>query len=57
MKEYFSVKLYSYVIFFRFSINFIKALMRMTVMEVVVQQVVAVGAILMNHSAIMIVMM
>ena len=36
MKEYFSVILYSYVVFFRFSVKSIKALMRITVVEVAV---------------------
>ena len=54
-----SVILYSQVcFFFHFSINCIKALKRITIMEMAVkQQVVAVATILMNHLAIRILMM
>ena len=36
--------------FFLFSINSIKALIRKTIMEMAVQEVVVVAAILMNHT-------
>ena len=61
MKEYFSVIFHSYVFvclfFFRSRINSIKVLMRIFIMEMAGKQAVAVAEILMNHSAMVIVMM
>ena len=57
MKEYFSVVLY-WGFFVCISINCIKALLiRLTIMEMAVQESVAFVVILMNHSAIMILIM
>ena len=52
----FPVILYSQLIFFRFSINCIKALIRIMMMEMAVEQVVVVAAIVMNKLAIILLM-
>ena len=55
---FFSCTLFIGVFFVCFSINCIKALLiRLTIMEMAVQEIVAFVVILMNHSAIMILIM